>query len=179
MKKKNCKSVLQLTDKQRKLVEKYIPFAINLGNKHAGLGKHVGIPVEDLQQEACYGLCVAATRFCPTQGVDFSVYAANWCKKYILRAIRKEVLTEEKDVTDIPVKILDENMERKLLQEKVNSMMSTLDEKETLVISSLYGIYSDPKDFQEIAIEMNLTRTRVHQIYNNAMAKMELNYSNF
>lgn len=173
MKKNKTKSVRPLTEEEQNLVEKYYPFAMKIGLRYAGLGAFKGIPVEDLQQEACFGLCIAAQRFRPEEGVDFRAYAKDWCCRYVMNAIDGEAETVEDDVEVLESEILDDLAERQERAQKVEALMSRLNEKERQVIFLIYGFETNPKDFKQVARKLRLTTQRVHQIYDGAMAKME------
>ena len=47
------------------------------------------ITMDDLRQESFLGLYEAAQRFDPTLGVEFTSLAYIWCRKFVLRAVRK------------------------------------------------------------------------------------------
>jgi len=174
-----------LTKAQQELVVGHIPFAMNMGKKYAGLGRFKGIPMEDLQQEACYGLCIAAQKWSPSpqpspkwEGVDttatFQTYAYKWCLKYIMMAINGETLSTfgDEEVVDI----IDDDDEQAFAEErvkKVEAMMAVLNDKELKVVRLLYGFEGDSKDFKEIAVMMHIQVARVHQIYEKARTKME------
>lgn len=175
-----------LTKAQQELVTINIPFAMNMGKKYAGLGCFKGVPMEDLQQEACFGLCIAAQKFNPSRGVKFQTYAHDWCLKYIMKAINDEPTSllspEEEEIEDID--LIDDDDEQNFAEErvkKVEAMLAVLNQQEKKVVCLIYGFGStgspqvgcDPKDFKEIAVMMHIQVARVHQIYEKALAKME------
>lgn len=45
-----------------------------------------GVPIEDLYQEGCMGLLIAASKYDPSKKCRFSTYATPWIYKYIKRA---------------------------------------------------------------------------------------------
>ena len=47
------------------------------------------ITMDDLRQESFLGLYEAAQRFDPALGVEFTSLAYIWCRKFVLRAVRK------------------------------------------------------------------------------------------
>ncbi len=53
-----------------------------------------GVSLQDLEQEALVGLCVAADRFDPSKGCTFAAHAAHWIKKYVLAALDAAVLVK-------------------------------------------------------------------------------------
>ena len=165
-----------LTKAQQELVAGHIPFAMNMGKKYAGLGRFKGIPVEDLQQEACFGLCIAAQNFNPEKGAEFQTYAHDWCFKYIMMAINNEPLDafEDKDVEDIDT--FEDDDEQAFAEErvkKVEAMMAVLNTQEKKVVCLIYGFGSEVHDFKEVALKMHIQVARVHQIYEKARTKME------
>jgi len=167
-----------LTKAQQELVAIHIPFAMNMGRKYEGLGRSKGIPVEDLQQEACYGLCIAAQNFDSSKGADFQTYAHNWCKKFIMKAIKGEPLSsfEDKDVED-DIIYDDEQAFAEEREQKVKAMLTALNAQEKKVVCMIFGIGTSVGTIKEIAQKMHLQTSRVHQIYEKSMAKMEFQNS--
>lgn len=165
-----------LTKAQKELVAGHIPFAMNMGKKYAGLGRFKGVPMEDLQQEACFGLCIAAQNFNPEKGAAFQTYAHDWCFKYIMMAINNEPLDafEDKDVEDIDT--IDDDDEQTFAEEralKVEALLAVLNAQEKKVVCMIYGIGTSVHNFKEVAVKMKLQTARVHQIYEKSLNKME------
>ena len=48
-----------------------------------------GMPLEDLKQEAYYGLCLARTQFDPTQGASFKTYATFIIRRNLCSAVER------------------------------------------------------------------------------------------
>lgn len=48
-----------------------------------------GVPLEDLKQEAYYGLCQARTQFDPSQGVSFKTYATYAIRRFLCLAVEQ------------------------------------------------------------------------------------------
>ena len=48
-----------------------------------------GVPLEDLKQEAYYGLCLARTQFDPTQGASFKTYATFIIRRNLCAAVER------------------------------------------------------------------------------------------
>lgn len=161
---------------QRRLVEQHLTFARNLGKRYAAVGRMKGIPLADLQQEACMGLCEAALRYDPGKGVAFQTYAYLWCKKFITEAINRGMSADDfADVERLEEELTDEEEEAdRERRAKVVILLGRLNEKERLVIAWAFGLEGEPKGFKEIADETQVSRARVRQIYDRAMAKMEL-----
>lgn len=181
---KRSKRQQHLTKSQQMLVVENMTLAMNMGRRYAGLGRFKGIPMEDLQQEACIGLCEAAMRFDSKRGADFKTYAYDWCKKYIMMAINGEPSTADEDVEMVADNMADDADEVRMTEErcrKVDAMMSVLEKRERDVICLIYGISqsskhaTEPLGFKEVAARLQLSRTRVHQLYECAMVKMEWN----
>jgi len=173
-----------LTKAQQELVASHVPYAMNLGKKYARLGRLKGVPMEDLQQEACYGLCIAAQHFDATKDAEFQTYAHYWCMKFIMKAIYNETLDTLRgtstgsgqaiDVEDIDA--TDDDDEPAFAQEralKVEAMLGVLNEQEKMVVCMVYGIETSAHSFKEVAQEMNLQTARIHQIYEQSLNKME------
>lgn len=176
MKHSKNKQVTPLTNEQQKLVTDHMSFANNMAKRYAGLGRSKGISFEEILSDACFGLCEAALRYKANEGATFQTYAYDWCKKYILMHINENAFYSDKDITDmeddIPEDDGEEQQERK---KKVAVLMSVLNNKEREVICLFYGFDGREKTFREIALLLRVHPARVHQIYENAMTKMEFN----
>lgn len=57
---------------------------------------------------------------------------------------------------------------------KVEAMMSVLDRHEKKVICLMFGFEGEEKTMKEVASKMRLQQTRVRQIYNKALNKLEM-----
>lgn len=181
-------NILPLTLDQQKLVEKHIKYAYKICMKYAELGRDRGIPQEDIEQEACMGLCIAASLFNPEKDADFVTYAFVWCKKLVLEAIsNKSFTTVEDDVErleDIRGDVAEEEDSYEAeVSRKVDRLLSILNDKERQIVCSVFGIDCEKKSFKRIAKDLDITPMRVHQIYDVAMGKLEFynrnkNYSN-
>lgn len=78
-------AMLQLGDGDRTqllttLYQQNYPFILKIANKFRGYAE-----IEDLTQEAYFGLCAAADHWQPTGGATFMTYAANWLKMVMTR----------------------------------------------------------------------------------------------
>ena len=74
-----------MTPEQAALVERHLPLARSIARRYQGLG----LDLEDLEQEACRGLCDAVGRYdiATHPDVAFSGYAPHWCRKRITEAL--------------------------------------------------------------------------------------------
>lgn len=61
----------------------------------------------------------------------------------------------------------------------IEKTMSVLDERETFIIKSYFGLDGDTLTLQDIADEIDLTKERVRQIKDNALRKIRFNSRNF
>lgn len=182
MKKKTTKEK-PLTNIQRLLVEQHLQLAVTLSRRYAGLGRCRGITVEDLQQEACWGLCMAARRYDSRHGAAFPTYAYEWCRKFVLMAIDGDPATTDDDVElladRLPDDADDDADEAQLAcQRRAEALMARLEAKERQVIALVFGLDrhgrpSQPKGFKEVAATMHICLSRVRAIYEKAMTKME------
>lgn len=179
-----------LTKDQQKLVSEHIPFAMRLGKSYAALGNFVGVPVEDLQQEACFGLCIAAQGWNSSghtsraegkeagAAATFQTFAYDFCLKYIMLAINKEEVSvislDDDEAAEIDV--MDDDDETAFAVErrrKVEAMLAVLNAQEKKVVRLIYGFGSEVHGFKEVAQKMHIQVARVHQIYEKARTKME------
>lgn len=169
-----------LTADQQQLVMKHVPWAMNMGRKYAALGRLKEVPCEDLQQEACYGLCKAAQRFVAGQA-DFKTYAFLWCKKYILLALNDRPFMDKEDV-EASASGLPEELYRAEIDKQVQQLLALLTDRERTIVCAVFGVGCQELSFGQIAEKMGLTSRRVHTLYEKAMTRMEFhafdNYKN-
>ncbi len=176
---KCSQEVKPLTDEQRSLVEKHYSLAMNMGKRFAGLGETKGLSREDLQQEACYGLCMAAQRYDERKGTEFQTYAYDWCYKFIMLAIEGERGTADLDVERMKEAcIYDEDEDEAERAEKramkAERLLTLLNSQERKVVCMIFGIGSVTHDFKEVAQKLHLQTERIHHIYESALTKMEV-----
>ena len=67
-------------------VSLHVGLAVTLARQFRGLG----VPDEDLQQEACLGLLEASTRFDPEQGFTFPSYASHYARARLFRSVARQ-----------------------------------------------------------------------------------------
>lgn len=88
-------------EQERDYIHRYQNGDINVGEKllyaEYALIKHVikayqnmGVPMEDLIQEACIGILYAIKHFQPKYQVRFSTYAAYWIRQSVLNAVNRQ-----------------------------------------------------------------------------------------
>lgn len=82
-----------LNQDQQRLVVENMEFAEHMARRFGGTIAHdqneKSVTMDDLRQEAMMGLCEAAMRFDPELGVAFTTLAYIWCRKLVLKALRK------------------------------------------------------------------------------------------
>ena len=84
-----------------RMVAGNIRLAVNVAKKYTMRCKH--LQLDDLVQEAMFGIHRAAEKFDPERGYKFSTYAYGWIRQSILRAI----VNQETDIR-VPVHVADQ-----------------------------------------------------------------------
>lgn len=83
----------KLNTYQQQLIVENLAYAEKIANRYGSSIKadcnEKCITIDDLIQEAIIGLTEAAFRYDKALGVGFTTYAFIWCRKYVLRAVRK------------------------------------------------------------------------------------------
>ena len=88
-------------EEERDYIRRYQGGEINIGEKLLyaeyaqikyiiGRYKNLGVPMEDLLQEACIGTLYAIKHFRPDYQVRFSTYAAYWIRQFVLNALNRQ-----------------------------------------------------------------------------------------
>ena len=166
------------------------------GNDHIGLVISIakrfmssGIALEDLVGEGMVGLMKAIKKYDPEKSA-FSTYATFWIEREIRRAVNKkrenDLLFMEVELKDVPEKRegLTEDLKmvlRRVVEEKLMG-------REARVVQMKFGLppYEKPMTLQEIGKQLErkgedrklngkigLSKQRVKQIYEEAMAKLK------
>ena len=144
-----------LTEEQCRLVVAFRGFAVGVTWRYREVAALRGLPLEDLQQEAFWGLCMAAQRYVPRQGVQFQTYAYYWVKKYILQALGKECYTRIASVellSQESVELLGQESVELLGQEGVNLHGG----EDGGYGEPPYGPYLDDDDSQQVRYQEQL-----------------------
>ena len=166
-----------LTDEQRRMVETNMPLAKMMSRKYAYFCKSKRIDEDDLMQEACLGLCIAAQNFDISKGAQVKTYAYNHCLRMVLMAIDSAPDIAEDDVAtlqDEPIYDEDEADYEEISSQKVKVMMAVLNASERKVVEHVFGFCGPEKSIKEVAIIMHVQVARIREIYNKALNKMEM-----
>ena len=166
-----------LTDEQRRMVETNMPLAKMMSRKYAYFCKSKRIDEEDLMQEACLGLCIAAQNFDISKGAQVKTYAYNHCLRMVLMAIDSAPDIAEDDVEtlqDEPIYDEDEADYEENRWQKAKAAMSVLNVSERKVVELVFGFRGPEKSVKEVAKIMNLQVARIRELLNKALNKMEM-----
>ncbi len=176
-----------LIELRNALVEANQGLVISIVKKYAN--GHV--PIEDLIQEGNLGLIVAAERFDPERGCQFSTYAVWWIRDYVSRATRDVTMNggqllslhlpmgEDGDSTLVDF-IPDENAvspceltEKNELKALVTEMVSCLKPRERRVIELRFGLNGTHEhSLEETGEILGISKERVRQIGVKALQRL-------
>lgn len=165
-----------MTQKQRdRLVTENYGFAISLARQYVGQG----LVLDDLVSEASVGLVKAAQHFDPDKGQEFVQYAVWHIRQHIERALGQEqrqtgmqVNKEERVNRSVSSSVSDEDSVTASMLEHIEEKMTTLNQREQLVIAAYYGINCNQMSMAEIGEAMHLKRERIRQIRKTAERKL-------
>lgn len=120
--------------------EKMIVSNLRLCVNEAMNGNYFGLEVEDLIQEANFGLMKAVNRYSSDQGFRFSTYAYPWIKQTIMRGVhdksrliripvhRWDTYSKIKSNIDKNCEAIEEKIDFKKIANKLNLSQSTIEE---------------------------------------------------
>ena len=164
----------EFTREQQQLVTTHIQYATNL----AWQMRHCGIDIDDLRQEAYYGLCLAARDFNPDKGVTFQTLAFAYCRAAMHRAMRlygqddwHKTHQSIDDSFDLPDAAPNEAFNAGKLAE-LPQAMDNLTPRERQVVSMLYGLGNSPRSLTQTANDLKLPSSRVSRINTRALRKI-------
>ena len=191
----------EATKAKQKLVQANLKLVVNIARKSVQISH---LPMIDLIQEGNLGLMVAVEKFDYKLGYRFSTYAAWWIKQAIFKAISEQShyaylsaytksisldaqfeLNSGSEVTLSD--ILEDtkssafaDAEYENLKRDIESVVSTLKEREQAVVRMRYGLGElGRKTLEEIGKIYGVTKECIRQTENRALRKLrELNYSN-
>lgn len=180
-----------------KLIEANLRFVVSIARQYQGKG----LAMEDLVSEGNIGLMKAASKFDGERGLRFVNYAVVFVRQQIEKALkvesgerraesRKDGQTRSVDaplgsktnvsllsvLVDANSPLADERTYSSAIESAVEYALRHLDERETQVVESYFGINKDHQTMQEIADDMNLKRERVRQIRDRAIRRLRKAY---
>lgn len=164
--------------------------------------KDYGVTLEDLQQEACLGLCEAALRFDETAENNFAAYARHWCRKMMLEAInrygapmqlppaqRREMRfyslnldqnNQDEDDNKMADRLqdgisIDQDNSEMLRQGqllRLDDALTTLSPQEQDVVRMLHGLGGEPMTMQEVGMALGFSKQHISKIHQSALRKL-------
>ena len=159
----------ELTDDCRLLVLSHMPLVYAM----AWRLRDKGISQDDLQQEGFLGLCEAATRYDENVDCSFATYASYWCRKMMLRVIRRGRRTAGNLSVEQESEQESHDVLRLGQQHRIADALKDLTAKERQVVRLTYGIDTKQLSFTEIAARMGISKTSVSVIHRQALHRLE------
>ena len=150
---------------KEKIATEYLPLVRSIVKKYA----HLGVPIEDLEQEGMIGLLEAADKFRDDKGAKFSTYATYWIKKKILAAIDKE----KKGSLD-SIKFTEGSVETKEDELKTSQYLKLPQNMPDSERKILRMLFEEQLTLKEIAQELKISRERVRQLKEKALRRMRV-----
>lgn len=177
------------------LITNHMPMARAMAWRLLGYG----VSLEDLQQEAYFGLCEAVLRYEEQEDATFQAYARFWCRKKMMEAIRDygspvrlpsnlqcelrfysldedENQKGEEDDSKAdrllagPARDIEAENEVRLAQlQRIDEAMACLKEQQRKVVSMVHGLDGQPRSLTEVSRELGLSQARTGIIYRTAM----------
>lgn len=132
----------------------------------------------DLEQEAYIALTIAANRYMPGLGVNFSTYAYTFIRNHLLRIIRHVEIGKkyETSLTDESVlfNIADEepichNYSDDIPQDVLYKAMESLSQEERMILEE-YVLHK--KTFRDLALELGVHYSTVKRRYDKICSKL-------
>jgi RNA polymerase primary sigma factor len=171
------------------LVSANLRFVVSVARRY----RNRGLSMADLVSEGNLGLLKAAERFDESKGVRFISYAIWWIRQAMLQAIACEtgpggpsrrVSLEAPAGPDRRIRVQDVigdhasegpegRVDRRALRDAIDSSLTWLPEREERVLRLSYGLDGeDPQKLEEIGARLGVSRHRVRQIKDGALARL-------
>ncbi|MDX1579840.1 MAG: RNA polymerase sigma factor RpoD/SigA [Gemmatimonadota bacterium] len=180
---------------RHRLVSANLRFVVSVAKRY----QYRGVPLADLVNEGNIGLLKAAERFDETRGVRFISYAVWWIRQAMSQAIARgsapaagrqpppHLVSLETPlgndrgarlqdvVPDLEKEPPDVTLDREVRRHLLDRGLLTLPSREQYVLRLYYGLDGDvPRTLGEIGAELGVTRERVRQIKDRALARLRI-----
>lgn len=158
-----------LTDGEQQLVVRHIPLAYAA----AWRMRDRNVPLDELRQEACLGLCLAAQRFDSQAGTSFATYASHWCRKMVLRALQRQPChTQQPDGPDTAPPD-DEQQLRSAQLQRLDDALQQLPPLLHRIVTQHYGIGTPRRTLAETADALGISKARASLLHRHALQRLE------
>lgn len=179
---------------KNRLVEANLRFVAAIARQYVDKG----LNMDDLISEGNVGLVKAASKYDASRGLRFANYAVVYIRRQIEKALQKESSEQRVEsrkngttrsvdaplgakptqsllsvLADSNAKHADERTYSASLENAVEKVLEMLDERETQVVRSYYGIGQEHLTMAEIGQDMGLKRERVRQVRDRAVRRMK------
>lgn len=167
-----------------KLVTANLRFVVHIAKQYTGNG----VDIDDLISEGNIGLMRAAAKYTTQRKRRFVQYAASFIREEIEKAIKKQsdILSIDAPIPEgsqNTVSLLhvlenpdapraDAEIERRYLEQELQSSIYLLSPREQEVLNRYYGIGAPPLTMAEIGEVMGLKRERVRQIRDQGLRNL-------
>jgi len=183
----------QLTPQQSQLVAQHIGYASQLARRLKGCG----LSYEDLIQEACYGLCLAALAYDPGKGVAFTTLAYPYCRNAMFKAVKnygnpmrlpsserfnaRMVSLQSDDEGRLNADICEEdnNETQSSTHEELMDSLDRLSPRERTVMLCLYGLGRARMSTGDTVTELVVGTDCVSRIHTRALRKLGTEISQY
>ena len=158
---------------RQKLIRSYQPLVFKLVKQHSNSDQ----VKMDLIQEGTVGLISAVDRFDHTKGVKFSTFAVYHIKGRIKNFLAQGVSIESISLNqmrllerlDLNDQLLEKLVEKRVLKEKIEKIISALPLKEKKIIRQ---IYIEDKAANSVAADLDITPSYLYRLRKKAIQRI-------
>lgn len=168
------------------LFEKYIRLAYSIANSFVRKLPVRTMTFEEARSECHHKFVISLRTFDYKAGFRFSTYFTTSVGRALSHLHRKKLErmkleTREQDVGPYDfhitrlapeMRLEKSQLEQAEVSERLAKAMSSLNDREKLIIARYFGFVGEPQSFEEIGSDLGITKSRAHQIIKAAYTKI-------
>ena len=174
----------QVTETKNAIIQANLRLVVSVARKHL----RAGLSLMELISDGNITLMRAVEGFDLHRGYRFSTYATLALMKGFARSVPtmlagmirgRKISSGHKRLAEVPDSRFENSTDRLLARDEIHQLLSCLDDRERSVLMAHYGLSDDRTErpaatFEQVGERLGLSKQRVRQIEQTAIAKLRL-----